>query len=210
VKRDFALALAASAPTSTKITSTKITAATETTTAAKITTPAKIPASAEAPGTVVEIAAATEPAITIIAAAIIRSRPAKVTALGLRCGDGGRGREFAALAWAVEIIAARRRTQHPAGARIGVEPLDTPVRPHPFEMIMFRSARTRGGTVGVIKLARMRAAHFGKNPVQWLHAGRAIFHAPALGANRSRKTDGQSRYHKNKAQAHGHFLAFFK
>jgi len=71
---------------------------------------------------------------------------------------------------------------------------------------MFRSARSRGGTVGVIELPGMGAAHFRQDPVQGLHARSAGF----LGLGRSRKTDGQSRYQKNKAQAHGRFLAFFK
>ncbi len=75
---------------------------------------------------------------------------------------------------------------------------------------MFRAARPGGWPIGIIEFARMRAAHFGKNPVQRLHARRAIFHAPALGRDRSRKTDGQSRYQKNKTQAHCRFLAFFK
>ncbi len=75
---------------------------------------------------------------------------------------------------------------------------------------MFRPAGSRGGTIGVIEFAGMRTAHFGKNPVQRLHTRCTIFHAPSLGQCRSRKTDGQSRYQKNKAQAHGHFLAFFK
>jgi hypothetical protein len=75
---------------------------------------------------------------------------------------------------------------------------------------MFRAARPGGGTVGIVKLTRMGAAHLRQDAVQRLHAWGAIFQSPSLGQNRSRKTDGQSRYQKNKAQAHCRFLAFFK
>ncbi len=79
---------------------------------------------------------------------------------------------------------------------------------------MRRAVRTHGRAVGIIEFAGVRAANFGKNAVQGLNAGSAIWwtgiKTPRLGQRRSRKTDGQSRYQKNKAQAHGRFLAFFK
>ena len=71
---------------------------------------------------------------------------------------------------------------------------------------MFGAARTRRRSIGVIKFTGMRAAHFRQNTIQGLHARRT----GSLGQSRSRRTDGQSRYQKNKAQAHGRFLAFFK
>ena len=75
---------------------------------------------------------------------------------------------------------------------------------------MFRAVGTDGGAIGVVELTRMGAADFGQDAVQRLHAGGAVFRGPSLGRRRSRKTDGQSRYQKNRAQAHGRFLAFFK
>ena len=71
---------------------------------------------------------------------------------------------------------------------------------------MLRAAGSRGRTVGIVKFTGIGAAHFGQNTVQRLHARGTR----NLGQCRSRKTDGQSRYQKNKAQAHGCFLAFFK
>jgi hypothetical protein len=75
---------------------------------------------------------------------------------------------------------------------------------------MFRTARAGGRAIGVVKLTGMGAAHFGQNSVKRLHARGAIFRNPSLGQRRSRKTDGQSRYQKNRARAHGRFLAFFE
>ena len=71
---------------------------------------------------------------------------------------------------------------------------------------MLRAARTGGGAIGVVKFAGMGAAHFRQDAIQRLHAWGTL----SLGQSRSRKTDGQSRYQKNKAQAHGRFLAFFE
>ncbi len=75
---------------------------------------------------------------------------------------------------------------------------------------MFRTAGAGGGAIGVVELTGMGAAHFGQNSVQRLHTRGAIFQNPPLGQRRSRKTDGQSRYQKNRAQAHGRFLALFE
>src|SRR6185437_1645573 len=107
-----------------------------------------------------------ETAATSITAAAGRSIAAEIVALHLRRGNGRGGREIAALARAIECIAPRRRAQHPAGARVGVEPFDASVRPHPFEVIMLGAARSRGGTIGIIELAGMRAAHFGQDAIQ--------------------------------------------
>jgi hypothetical protein len=71
---------------------------------------------------------------------------------------------------------------------------------------MLRAAGTRRGAIGVVKFTGIGTAHFRQDAIQGLHAGRT----GSLGQSRSRKTDGQSRYQKNKAQAHGRFLAFFK
>ena len=71
---------------------------------------------------------------------------------------------------------------------------------------MFRAARALGRPFGVIKFAGIGTAHFRQDAIQGLYARGT----GSLGQNRSRKTDGQSRYQKNKAQAHGRFLAFFK
>jgi hypothetical protein len=75
---------------------------------------------------------------------------------------------------------------------------------------MFRTARASGRAIGVVELTGMGAAHFRQNSVQRLHTRSAVFQNPSLGQCRSRKTDGQSRYQKNRAQAHGRFLAFFE
>ena len=132
-----------------------------------------------------EIAAATE----IAAAAKIapaaechghhnRRRPDVHRRRDRGVGMDGAGAKLRRVARSVETVAARRGAQHPAGARIGVEPVDAPVRRHPFEMIMFRAARAGGGTVGVIELAGMGAADFGQDAVQRLHARGAICQDP--------------------------------
>jgi hypothetical protein len=71
---------------------------------------------------------------------------------------------------------------------------------------MLRAARALGGALGIIEFPGIGAAHFRQNTIQGLHAGGTL----ALRQSRSRKTDGQSRYQKTRAQAHGRFLAFFK
>jgi hypothetical protein len=123
-----------------------------------------------------------------------------------RRGPGGRRRKFAPHARPIKIIAARRPAQYAAGARVGIQPFDAAVRVHPFEMIMLRATRALGGSFGVIKFTGIGTAHFRQDAIQGLYARGT----GGLGQSRSRKTDGQSRYQKNKAQAHGRFLAFFK
>src|SRR5579872_4214331 len=131
-----------------------------------------------------EIAAPAEIAAITITTAAPGSRAAEFTALRLRCGNGWGGCKTAARARTVETVTAWRRAQYPAGARIGVEPFDPSVGPHPFEMIMFRASGAGGGTIGVVKLAGMRAAHLGQDTVQRLHARSAVFRNPSLGQRR--------------------------
>ena len=71
---------------------------------------------------------------------------------------------------------------------------------------MFGASGPLGGAIGIVKFAGMGPAHFRQDTIQRLYARGAR----GLGQSRSEKTDGQSRYQKNKAQAHGRFLAFFK
>jgi hypothetical protein len=195
------LAPVAPAPASAEITTAaKVSASPKIATAAKIPLSAKAaaPTKAFASAIAAKIATAAKIAAPTIAAAAPGSRVAIIAAIHLRCGYRRRRREIAPFTRAIEIIAARRGAQHPASARIGIQPFDAPIGPHPFEMIMFRTARTSGGAVGVIEFARMGTAHFGQDAVQWLHAGSPVFRA-LLGRHRSMKTDGQSRCEENKA-----------
>ncbi|HEX2758905.1 MAG TPA: hypothetical protein VHM27_00275, partial [Rhizomicrobium sp.] len=115
------LTLAASATAApAKIASTKITTPAEAAASTEITASAKISTSAEALASVAEIAASAEiAAITIITAAI---RSTEIAAFGWGRRNGRRRLIIAALAGAVEIVPARRGTQYPSGARIGIEP----------------------------------------------------------------------------------------
>jgi hypothetical protein len=175
--------------------------------AAKISTPTKITAAPET-SAAIKIAPAfesTAPTITGTGRGSIAAETFALELLGRR-RYGGRRCEFTPHAGPIKIVPARRSAQHAASARIRVQPFDPAVRPHPFQMIMLRTTRTLRRPFGVVKLTGIGAAHFWQDTIQRLHAGRA----GSLGQSRSGETDGQSRYQKKKAQAHGRFLAFFK
>src|SRR3974390_2567165 len=61
-----------------------------------------------------------------------------------------RGREIAARSGAIETVPAGGRSQHPPGARVGVQPHDAAIRRHPFEVIMLAAVGPGSGAVGVI------------------------------------------------------------
>jgi len=117
-------------------------------------------------GGLVSSASTTAAAATFIAGRHGRKPPG-------RHGIGRRRGKITARTRAVETVAAGKRAQHLASARVGIEPFDAPVRRHPFEMIMRRAIGSRHRAVRVIKLTGHRAAHFGQKTVQRLHAGSA-------------------------------------
>jgi hypothetical protein len=188
-----AIAIAATAPLAERIAAATVIAVTV---AAVFMPPI---AAIVAPAAAISVAAVATPipvAVAIVVKSVVEAVIAEMIATAAPVAA-------AVIATIEAFFAPARRVGHPAGLRIGIEPLDAPLRGHPFDSVMRPAIRPHERTIGIGEGARVLFADLGKDLVERRAAPRESRCRQATHGNQS-ENQGQN------AGTHGLFLVFSK